>query len=78
MKIDFFPLAEDRILVLSYPFQAIGYKTMHNIYSSIKSVLPDKIKLIVIPDFLSLKQCSEAELMRIKESIEEMLKEFNK
>lgn len=71
-------MGNDKQFVLYYPHRSIPYEEMYNIFSTVKSALTDDVKLISIPDIVTLKQCSREELESIKAMIEDLLNNSNK
>ena len=68
----------NKLFVLYYPYRSIPYQEMYNIFSTVKSALSDDVKLISIPDIVTLKQCGREELEYIKVIVEDLLKDSNK
>ena len=66
-------MGNDKLFILYYPYQSIPRNEMYNIFTTVKSALPDDAKLISIPDIVTLKQCGRKELESIKKMIEELL-----
>jgi arabinogalactan endo-1,4-beta-galactosidase len=63
----------DDIIILHYPYGEIPYDQLVNEYKYISKIFKDN-KLIAIPNTASLEMCSEYELNKIVEHLQETIK----